>query len=303
MESSPLILGLGAATWDRFLVVPEFPCEEGVTLASRGFEQGGGPVATALCTLAALGQHTALIDCQADDVTGHCILRELQGYGVDTSRIRVHGECAGASAQAQILVRERDGARHICYTPAACPELIREDLPPELLRSATLLHLNGRHENAAREAARLARQSGANISFDGGAGRYRESIRDLVLMSDLRILAKDFALKFAGKSSLDEAVRVLREDSPALLVITDGVHGSWTWSPHEESAIYQEAVPVSPVVDTTGCGDVFHGAFLHGWLKKWPLRETAAFAAKLAAENARGLGGRFALAGLKVTPR
>jgi sugar/nucleoside kinase (ribokinase family) len=77
-------------------------------------------------------------------------------------------------------------------------------------------------------------------------------------------------------------------------VITDGVRGSHVWSCDGE-AFHQHACVVSNVVDTTGCGDVFHGAFLHGWLQNWPLQESAAFASKLAAETARGLGGRFAL--------
>jgi sugar/nucleoside kinase (ribokinase family) len=47
--------------------------------------------------------------------------------------------------------------------------------------------------------------------------------------------------------------------------------------------------------DTTGCGDVFHGAFLHGWLSQWPLERCACYASRLAAKNAEGLGGRHVL--------
>jgi len=296
-SSHPLVLGVGAATWDRFVLVPEFSSDEGVTFAGQTREQGGGPVATALSTLAALGVRTALLDAQAGDVIGRTILRDLKRRGVDVSFVRIHEH--GASALAHILVRERDGARHIFYTPATCTELSVEDLPEELIQGATVLHLNGRHEKVAFRAAKLAGEAGVTVSFDGGAGRYRDSIRDLVRASDLRIVAKDFALKFAGTGSMEEAARVLRADSPQLVVITDGVLGSWVW-PQEGEGFHQEAVRVSPVVDTTGCGDVFHGAFLYGWMKRWPLRETAAFAAKLAAWNALGLGGRHVLDSLST---
>lgn len=286
------VIGIGAATWDRFMVVPGFPGDEGVTQASASTEQGGGPVATALCTLSALGWSTVLLDSQSDDATGGSILRELADLGVDTSHIRIHK--GYTSTHAQILVRKSDGGRHIHYLPATCPELSPMDVDAALLQGAALLHVNGRHEAVAREAVKIAAEAGVPVSFDGGAGRWRESLRVLVLASRIRIFAREFALKFAGTDSLESAAQMLNADSPELLVITDGVRGSWVWARGGEP-FHQPAFPVSPVVDTTGCGDVFHGAFLHGWLRKWPLRRTAEFASKVAAESARHLGGRSIL--------
>jgi sugar/nucleoside kinase (ribokinase family) len=79
-----------------------------------------------------------------------------------------------------------------------------------------------------------------------------------------------------------------------VLVITDGVRGSWVWS-NDGAAFHQPAIQVPEVVDTTGCGDVYHGAFLHGLLSGWTLEKCAAFASDWAAQTARGLGGRWAL--------
>ena len=286
------VLGIGAATWDRFMVVPDFPTGEGVTQALASAEQGGGPVATALCALSALGHPTVLLDSQSDDATGQMIQADLARFGVGVSHLRIHP--GGRSAHAHILVRKADGARHIHYFPASGPELSAEDIAPGLLSNASLLHLNGRHESACRQAVKQANELGVPVSFDGGAGRWRESLRDLVLASQIRIVAKDFALKFATTDSLEAAATALLADFPALLVITDGTRGSWIWSQAGEH-FHQPAFPASPVVDTTGCGDIFHGALLHGWLQRWPLRKTAEFASKLAAETAKGLGGRSAL--------
>jgi sugar/nucleoside kinase (ribokinase family) len=233
-----------------------------------------------------------LLDAQSDDAIGDVILREMAELGVDVSRVRIHK--GYTSTHAHVLVRKGDGARHIHYLPATCPELSPADVDMNLLRHAALLHVNGRHEAVAREAVRIANEAGVTVSFDGGAGRWRESLRVLVLASQIRILAKEFALKFAGAKSVESAAKSLNSDSPALLVITDGVRGSWVWSRDGEH-FHQPACPVSPVVDTTGCGDVFHGAFLHGWLSQWPLRRTAAFASRVAAESARHLGGRSVL--------
>jgi sugar/nucleoside kinase (ribokinase family) len=86
-----------------------------------------------------------------------------------------------------------------------------------------------------------------------------------------------------------------------LLVITDGIRGSHVWS-REGAFFHQPAFTASPLVDTTGCGDVFHGAFLHGWLSNWPLERCAEHASRLAAKNAEGLGGRHVLKTLNFEP-
>ncbi|OAI56463.1 hypothetical protein AYO49_04240, partial [Verrucomicrobiaceae bacterium SCGC AG-212-N21] len=286
------IVGIGAATWDRFMIVPDFPASEGVIQGTASAEQGGGPVATALCTLATLGYPTLLLDAQGDDATGHMIMRDLTHFGVGTSRIRIHQ--GFASGHAQILVRQRDGARAICFQAATCPEVSPLEIDDDLIKGAALLHVNGRHEGACAAGIMSARNHGVPISFDGGAGRWRESLRQYVLSSHIRIVAKDFAFKFAGTASLESAARKLLAGNPSLLIITDGLRGSWIWSDENEH-FHQPAHPVPSVVDTTGCGDVFHGAFLYGHVRNWRLRRTAEFAARLAAETARQLGGRSAI--------
>lgn len=286
------VLGIGAATWDRFVVVPEFPAADGVTQALGMSEQGGGPVATALCVMAALGTPARLLDTQGDDATGRAILEELRLLGVRTESIAIH--LGARSALAHILVRQHDGARHIFFHPATCPEPDAEVTLSKSFGKVGLVHINGRHERAARQALAWAKEAGVPVSFDGGAGRYRESVRDLVLGSGLRILAREFACAFTGAGSLESAAEALRADDPELLVITDGVKGSWVW-PRGEASFHEPAVQVADVVDTTGCGDVYHGAFLHGWMQQWPAQHCARLASELAAETARHVGGRTAI--------
>ena len=182
--------------------------------------------------------------------------------------------------------------------PASSAEPVFE---PKLLESARLLHINGRHENACRDAVRQAQAQNIEISFDGGAGRFRESIRDLFEASHLRIVSRDFAEKASGCSELPEMAKMLLRGPARLLVITDGIRGSHVWS-REGAFFHQPAFTASPLVDTTGCWDAFHGAFLHGWLSNWPLERCAEHASRLAAKNAEGLGGRHVLKTLNFEP-
>ncbi|GAA5144457.1 sugar kinase [Prosthecobacter algae] len=283
------VVGIGAATLDDLWLVPDFSDQESVTQAIQYLQMGGGPVATALCVLGGLGRKVTLLDTLGDDAAGQLILEGLQRDHVSTAGI---SSLAGASsARAVVLVRQRDGARQIVYQPSSAGELSLDSRQRELILSARMLHLNGRHESAAREAVQLASAAGVCVSFDGGAGRYRDSIRDLVLKSQIRIVSRQFAQCFCYCEEVDEMLRQLMASPAEVVVITDGARGSWVALP-DGTKFHQPAYSVDQLVDTTGCGDVYHGAFLHGWLENWTASACADFASRLAAQNACGLGGR-----------
>lgn len=287
------VLGIGAATLDRLVLVEDFPSGEGVTEMQEDCTDGGGPVATALCVLAYLGHSCLLVDQMGDDAIGKRILSDLAEHGVMTSAMKVVP--GAASAEALILVRRRDGARHIVFRRSSAGEADPLEFQAEWLNGASLLHLNGRHEAMARQALVLAKTAGVRVSFDGGAGRYRESLRDLVVASDLLIVSRLFAEAFLGCQAIHEQVeRLLAESVAEIVVITDGERGSWVGS-RAGLRFHQPATVAEAVVDTTGCGDVYHGAFLHGWLEQWELQRCAAFASDWAAATVGGLGGRWAL--------
>ena len=59
----------------------------------------------------------------------------------------------------------------------------------------------------------------------------------------------------------------------------------------KEKSLFQPGFSI-PVVDTTGAGDVFHGAFMVGLLENWSLEKILEFSAAVAAMKCRRLGGR-----------
>lgn len=84
--------------------------------------------------------------------------------------------------------------------------------------------------------------------------------------------------------------RQLRAYGPPVVVVTEGEHGSWCASP--EGDFHTPAYPAPRVRDTTGAGDVFHGAFLFGQAKRWNLRRSLHVASATASLKCRELGGR-----------
>lgn len=283
------LVGLGVSTLDLLTIVAEFPSEDSVQKAVEAKTQGGGPVATALTAAAQLGAKVAMLDSLGDDFIGQSILEEFNRYGVETNHLQITP--GTTSSIASVWIRQRDGKRAIAYRPGNAPELIQADLSPEVIQNAKILHLNGRHLRCCLPACHFAKTSGVKISFDGGGGRYRSELDPLIPLTDICIVAKDFAEKYSKKNNLHEAAQVFFTQGCELVVITDGSDGSYIFS-QQEPNFHCPAFQIKNVVDTTGCGDVYHGVFLFSLACGLTLRECATRASAAAALNAQHLGGR-----------
>jgi ribokinase len=163
-----------------------------------------------------------------------------------------------------------------------------------VINTAKVLLLDGLEKEGSMAAAEYAREAGVMIVID--AGSMREGALALVNLSDYFIASEDFARQFSHGNDPKAAALELLGLGAKTVIITLGEKGSICVSP--ESYFYQPAFKVK-AVDTTGCGDVFHGAFLLGLLRKWDLRETIRFASAAAALKCREIGGRTAIPDLR----
>lgn len=298
MASSPLdrekerrfdILGIGMSMMDSIQVIEEFPHSGGVTEVRRSALMGGGPVPTALCAAARLGADVGIIDRIGSDWRGDLIREDYGKFGVDTRFLQ--SESGKTSTFGTALVRERDGERHIVFQRGTFSELEREEIPVSALQNCSFLHLNGRHLEAAKNAAKIVSESGGLVSFDGGANRFDPRFCELFPDVDILIVARDFAARLAESDDRETQLASLRKWGSSLIGITDGARGSWFVS-KEDGAFHQPAFPADSVVDTTGCGDTFHGAFLAARSRGNSWKRCAEVAAAAAAINASSLGGR-----------
>lgn len=274
---------------DLVKVVEEFPKDEGITEVIESRLQGGGPVPTALVAAARLGASTAIIDRIGEDWRGDLVLHEYRAHGVNTDHLAL--EPGKTTTQGTVIVRRRDGARHVMFGTGTFTPLAAEELPMGIIRKTRLLHLNGRHWPACLVAAEAVREAGGQVSFDGGANRYHDRFRELLPLVDIHLCARDFAEKLTGSTDTATQLSQMVGYGAKIAGITDGARGSW-FANRDGIVFHQSAFNVDPVVDTTGCGDAFHGAFLFAHSRGWELHECATFASAAAALNATGLGGR-----------
>jgi sugar/nucleoside kinase (ribokinase family) len=104
-------------------------------------------------------------------------------------------------------------------------------------------------------------------------------------------VAKDFADQMTSTTDVHTALERMLSEGPGLVGITDGIRGSWFLG--KGAYVFHQPAFITPdTVDTTGCGDAYHGAFLFAHAKGYGLEKCAKFAAAVASFTSTKLGGR-----------
>jgi sugar/nucleoside kinase (ribokinase family) len=276
------VMGIGTATLDRLIKVPGPPnFGAGNRVTNLGTE-GGGPVATALVAARRLGLRASLIARIGTDPIAAEIEVGLVREGIDLHWVEHHD--ATRSVTSTILIDPR-GERAILNDPGEDTEPAVTDALIEAVRAADgLLLWSG--SPASLALARAASESKTVVMLD--AGKYHEDLLEVIPFCDIVIGSTYFA---QGRGlSPGDAVDELIAQGVTVAVITCGEAGA-VGREQGESAIHVPACPVD-VVDTTGAGDVYHGAFMAGWLEAPVLADAMRLAAVAAAMTCRFPGGR-----------
>lgn len=277
------VVGLGIASYDLIGVIAGEPRIGAKQQLAAWQEAGGGPVATALVTLARLGARVCMHGVTGDDAYGARIIADLQHEGVATEGMQIR---PGASHVAMVLAEPGRDRRTVFWynEPAVLAAL---ELDRALIGAARALHLDTHMGEKAIEAARLMTAAGGLIMLD--AERVRDYTLELLPYCHVQVVSEHFARQVSGEEEPFDAARVLHSRYGQLVVVTGGEGGSWVVGRGE--AFHCPAFTVE-VIDTTGAGDVYHGGFLYGLLQGWDLQKVARFASATAALKCRAIGGR-----------
>jgi len=288
VSTPPRVVGMSVACVDEILVVPHMPESDGTIRVSQFARQGGGIAATAMVAASRLGCRPSLIGAVGADPIGEEVLAGLRAEKVDVSRVRIDPD--GRTNFSVILVEERTGKRSIIYWPGRVEpfSLVEDDF--DLIRSARGLLLDGHAIDPQIEGARAARAAGVPVMLDGT--RAYPGIDRLIPSIDILVATRAFVADYAPDADLEEGLRKFRAMGPGEVVATAGEDGCWLL---EERGLWHQPAFRVHVVDTTGAGDVFHGAYIAARAQEMGPREACRFAAAAAAIKCTGLGGRQAI--------
>lgn len=279
------VLGIGAVSWDRFLVVPWHPGPNEKLRAIRCEESAGGMVATALVALRRWGLQCGYIGTLGFDECAQHIIEDLNRESIQLDYL-VRREDVDSRATV-VLVDNRTGTRTIISMPQRNAESGKLSLSPALFQGVRVLHLDTSVDESAVHAAKMARAEGLFVTLD--AENIGPHTAELLRNVDYVIAPRSFAEEITEQENPSRAAYALQLMSGQTVVVTDGSAGCYFHS--EDEAFHQPAYGV-PVVDSTGAGDVFHAGFIYGLLAAWDMRKTLRFAAWAGAAACREIGGR-----------
>ena len=279
-------IGIGFCSNDHLAVLPFIPHDTKVRMLAHSVA-GGGPAANATAAAATLGLAAAFAGTVGDDPDGRQILAEFAAQGVDTSMVRVRP--GATSAIAYLWIEEKTGARSCAWTREGLDELTADEIDAEAIARARVLHLDGHNAAGAIAAAKVAREAGVLVNYD--AGTIRDGMDELLPLADILVFSEECLLKKTGLANAEEAVRGMwAKYRPKVCGATMGARGSMCYDGRD--FVKCPAFHVEKVVDTTGCGDLFHAGFAVRWLETHDLLECQRFAAAVSAIKCRGLSGR-----------
>lgn len=288
MKPSFDVLGIGITAVDEILYVPSYPAPDGKVEVSRREKHCGGLCATALVAAARLGGKCAFAGTLGTDPESRFVLDALQREGIDVRR-RVTSRNAGP-VQSVIVVDEKRGSRTIFYETERALGADPRQPPARLILSARVLLVDRFGIPGMIRAAKIARRAGIPVVADFESS-HLPRFRELLALSDHLILSRNFARRLTETKTAADAARKLWHSSRSAVVITAGKEGCWFIDGREQNA-KRIRPPKVRALDTTGCGDVFHGAYAFAVARGLPLVERLQLASAAAALKATRHGGQ-----------
>ena len=290
MEKTFDIVGFGVATLDRIEEVEAFPVSGSKARVLSSEYGGGGLTATALVAASKLGAACWYGGALGKNDISHRVREILQRYGVtvpDPSPYPVDAEPYSAT----VYVEHQTGERTIFYTDRSTPAPILDETAFHVALSAKCLFADRHFAEALLPLYRRVRAAGIPLVGDFEDITSHDEEEALTLI-DHPILPWNFARNLTGTDDPVDAVRMLLEKRRhTAVVVTDGTNGAWFADQDDKTVRHCKAFVVT-VCDTTGCGDVFHGAYAAALVSGMRLDDRLRYASAAAALKATRKGGQ-----------
>ena len=280
------ITAIGANVYDTLICAPYYPSEDTKLRAESVRRCGGGPAATGLAAAAKLGAECAFIGNITDDEGGAFLKADFERFGVSTEFC---GEVKGyASFSSYIILSDIEKTRTCVFDKGSVPPLALNDRQRKAVAESAILMVDGNEIDAACDAAKTARENGVDVLYDAG-GLY-EGIERLLPYANILIPSHEYASGFTGENSAENAaVKLYKEYSPDVVVITDGKNGGYMY---DGKGLFRYPAFKVDAVDTNGAGDVFHGAFAFALSIGYNYKEACIFSSAVSALKCTKVGAR-----------
>lgn len=293
MSRGAKIVCFGIAVADRVYEVQHLPAGEGKVTATGYRETGGGIAATAAVAIAALGGHAVFAGALGNDPAGHFLRAEMTRIGVDFSWAAIDADRRTPTACVMV---DATGER--------CAVVDRGTVWPAVPAASVLADARAvlADHRYPREAASLL--AGLPDTVPGvldAEGGERAALQAMVSAARYPVFSRNGLEILTGLTDPAAALMAVTAERAIAIGVTLGAAGS-LW--RIDGVLHARPAPHVPVADTTGCGDVFHGAFSLALAEGATVLPAAVFASAAAAIKARegrgwlGMGARSSVMAL-----
>ena len=248
--------------------------------------QGGAPAGNAACIIASSGISTAFLGYKSDTVLSHIAIQEFERCHVATSLLLKKDKFQPAIAAVE--VDPANGERTVFYSLNGYIPLAPEDIYEVSVKNCRLILVDGYDVAGNLALLKLAKKHKITSVLDLEAGD-RTDLLQMIQLGGHIILPLEGAQFISGQQTAEDCLFALAKETEGQLVVTDGVNGSWALE--NGNILHQPAFPTN-AVDTTGCGDAFHGAYAIALLSGKTLRQRLQYATAYASIIATFFGGR-----------
>ncbi|MFC2150399.1 carbohydrate kinase family protein [Calditrichota bacterium] len=281
------VFGLGHCCVDHLCLFDIYPEKGKKGDVSISVTAAGGPVPTALTMLASYGVSTAFAGIVGDDANGKLILQHLEEAGVDVSACKVDPHIHTPTAN--IWIDSVDGSRTIALDTTGHRWLKPDEFDLAQVELSKIFLSDCRATELNLQALQRARAHNIPTVID--VGSFRERFAEMLPFVDYAVVSQDLSDLYSDDTSPESLADWLLKQGAACAIVTCGAAGALLKNGHDS-----EMVPGFKVdaIDTTGAGDLFHGAFVYQLLRDKQLVEVIRFAnavSALACTRLSGVGG------------
>ena len=280
---------VGHSTYDITIPMDEYPIENTKYRVKEKIECGGGPASNGAYLLAKWGMDTTMISIIGKDYYGDKIIKEFQKIGANTEYIeQLEGHM---TTNSYIISNKQNGSRTI---------LSSKDSPirkhsKEIEITADIILIDGEHPETAHQI--LDNNPNAISILD--AGRLNEDTKELGKKVTYLVCSHEFAEEFSGlkttssdQNTLKQIHKKLEEYFQTNIIITLEATGSFTIIDGEYQIVPSKKVKA---IDSTGAGDIFHGALTYFLGNHYPLKEAIKLSSITSAISVTRVGSRLSI--------
>ncbi|MDX8337172.1 carbohydrate kinase family protein [Candidatus Cetobacterium colombiensis] len=287
------ILCVGHSACDITYVLQDYPMENRKYKAEATKIMGGGPTGNAAYLLGKFGEFPSYITTLGKDFYGDLIIRELNSVNVDLKNSLINEEYTTPCSM--IITNVSNGSRTILNHRNK--NYIPDNYKMKYLKEPEIILFDG-HEI---ELARVTLEKFPNALTVLDAGSYKEETVELGQKVDYLICSEDFARDYAKvqeltKENYDLVFSKLEELNGKNIVITLGEKGCIY---KRNGELYNFPAFKTKAIDTTGAGDIFHGAFVYSLGKGYDFIKAIKFSSACASLSVEKIGGRESIPELK----